>query len=137
MRAELWHFRAAFPASVQHRRGLMKHFWRAGLFAFAAIGCYSAGAAAQEGVEGDPDAGRVKTSTCMGCHGVANYSNVYPTYHVPKLGGQRAEYIVSALQAYKNGAREHPTMQAQASSLSEQDIRDIAAFLSQPPKNDN
>lgn len=115
----------------------MKHFWRAGLFAFAAIGCYAGGAAAQESVEGDPDAGRVKASTCMGCHGVANYSNVYPTYHVPKLGGQTADYIVSALQAYKAGTRKHPTMQAQASSLSEQDIRDIAAFLAQAPKNDN
>lgn len=114
----------------------MKDFWRTGLLAFAAMGWYAAGAAAQDGVGGDPAAGGVKASTCMGCHGVANYSNVYPTYHVPKLGGQRAEYLVSALQAYKNGEREHPTMQAQAASLSEQDIRDIAAFLAQAPEKE-
>jgi cytochrome c553 len=69
----------------------------------------------------------------MGCHGVANYSNVYPTYHVPKLGGQREAYLASALQTYRAGEREHPTMQGQASSLNERDIRDIAAFLAQAP----
>lgn len=111
----------------------MKHFWRTGLLAFAAMGCYAGAAAAQDGVDGDPEAGGVKASTCMGCHGVANYSNVYPTYHVPKLGGQRAGYLVSALRAYKDGERAHPTMQGQAASLSEQDIRDIAAFLARAP----
>lgn len=111
----------------------MKHFWRTGLLAFAAMGFYAAAAAAQDGVGGDPVAGRVKASTCMGCHGIPNYSNVYPSFHVPKLGGQQAAYLVSALQEYKNGKREHPTMHGQASSLSEQDIRDIAAFLTQAP----
>jgi cytochrome c553 len=80
---------------------------------------------------GDPTAGQKKAFTCMGCHGVPSYENAYPTYHVPKLGGQHAEYIVSALQAYKNGQRSHKTMIAQASSLSEQDMQDIAAFFSQ------
>lgn len=107
----------------------MKHFWRMGLLAFAAMGFYAGAAAAQDASGGDPTAGRVKAGTCLGCHGVANYSNVYPTYHVPKLGGQRAEYLVSALQAYESGEREHPTMQGQAGSLSEQDMRDIAAYL--------
>jgi cytochrome c553 len=79
---------------------------------------------------GDASTGKTKAFTCMGCHGIPNYNNVYPTYHVPKLGGQHADYIVSALQAYKNGQRSHATMQAQASSLSEQDMQDIAAFFS-------
>ncbi|MGH8455321.1 MAG: c-type cytochrome, partial [Nevskiales bacterium] len=61
------------------------------------------------------------------------YTNVYPTYHVPKLGGQSADYFVSALKAYKNGDRNHPTMHAQAASLSEQDMADIAAFITQAP----
>lgn len=111
----------------------MKHFWRTGLLAFVVAGCYAGAIAAQDGVDGDPAAGRVKASTCLGCHGVANYSNVYPTYHVPKLGGQRAEYLVSALRAYKAGEREHPTMEGQAASLGERDIRDIAAFLARAP----
>lgn len=78
---------------------------------------------------GDPEEGRYKAQTCLGCHGVADYANVYPSYKVPKLGGQHAEYIVSALEAYKSGQREHPTMQAQASALSEQDMQDIAAYF--------
>jgi cytochrome c553 len=78
---------------------------------------------------GDPQAGRYKAQTCLGCHGVADYANVYPTYKVPKIAGQHAEYLVSALQAYAAGQRPHPTMQAQARSLSEEDIRDIAAWF--------
>lgn len=78
---------------------------------------------------GDADAGKLKAFTCMGCHGIPSYNNIYPTYHVPKLGGQHAQYIVSALQSYKNGQRLHATMQAQASNLSEQDMQDIAAYF--------
>jgi len=78
---------------------------------------------------GDAAAGKQKAFTCMGCHGVPSYTNAYPTYHVPKLGGQHAQYLVSALQAYKSGARSHATMRAQAASLSEQDMADIAAFF--------
>ncbi len=78
---------------------------------------------------GDPEAGRYKAQTCLGCHGVPGYTNVYPTYHVPKLGGQHAEYMVSALKAYRDGQRDHPTMTSQASALSEQDMQDIAAYF--------
>jgi cytochrome c553 len=79
---------------------------------------------------GDADAGRAKAFTCLGCHGVPGYTNAYPTYRVPKLGGQHAQYLVSALKAYQSGQRNHATMQAQAASLSDQDMEDIAAFFS-------
>lgn len=78
---------------------------------------------------GDAQAGSVKALPCMGCHGIPGYYSVYPTYHVPRVGGQHAQYIVSALKEYKNGQRSHATMQAQAGSLSEQDMQDIAAFF--------
>lgn len=84
---------------------------------------------------GDAAAGRIKASTCMGCHGIPKYNNVYPTYRVPKLGGQSAEYIAAALNEYKGGNRPHGTMHAQAASLSDQDIADIAAFLATAPKH--
>jgi len=86
--------------------------------------------------EGDPEAGQVKALPCMGCHGIPGYFNVYPSYHVPKLGGQHAEYLVAALLAYKNGQRSHKTMVAQASTLSEQDMRDIAAYFAAAPNGD-
>lgn len=78
---------------------------------------------------GDATAGKTKAFTCMGCHGIADYHNVYPSYRVPKIGGQHAEYIVSALQGYKSGQRSHATMRAQAGSLSDQDMQDIAAYF--------
>jgi cytochrome c5 len=79
--------------------------------------------------QGDVERGRLKADTCMGCHGIPSYTNMYPTYPVPKLGGQHADYIVSALQAYKTGQRDHATMRAQASVLSTKDMEDIAAYF--------
>ena len=80
---------------------------------------------------GDAEAGRVKANTCMGCHGIPGYTNAYPTYRVPKLGGQSEGLIVAALKAYKSGERPHATMRAQAANLSDQDMADIAAYLTQ------
>jgi len=79
--------------------------------------------------EGNAEAGAIKGYTCTGCHGIPGYNNIYPTYKVPKLGGQNYEYLVSALHAYRDGERKHATMNNQASSLSEQDILDISAYF--------
>ena len=46
---------------------------------------------------GDVAAGKVKAYTCTGCHGIPGYNNVYPTYKVPKIGGQNYEYLTVAL----------------------------------------
>lgn len=66
---------------------------------------------------------------CLGCHGIEGYNNVYPTFHVPRLGGQKPAYIEKALHAYKAGDRKHPTMMAQGGSLSDDDIKDLAAWV--------
>lgn len=79
---------------------------------------------------GSADAGKQLTYTCQGCHGVTGYKNAYPSYQVPKITGQTSEYLTAALTEYKKGTRKHPTMQAQAQSFSDQDIADIAAYLS-------
>ncbi len=90
----------------------------------------SSGAFAQEEpVSGDPERGATLAYTCLGCHGIPGYKNTYPAYHVPKLAGQHPEYLVTALQAYKSGERSHMTMHSQASSLSDQDMADIAAYF--------
>jgi cytochrome c553 len=81
---------------------------------------------------GNPADGEKKFYTCYGCHGVINYRNAYPDYSVPKLRHQHASYIVAALQEYRSGERPHATMHAQAASLSDQDIEDIAAYLQGP-----
>lgn len=70
------------------------------------------------------------SSTCLGCHGVVSYNNIYPTYKVPKLGNQHKDYIVAALKAYRSGERSHPTMKAHAANLSDLDIDKIADYFS-------
>lgn len=80
--------------------------------------------------EGDSAAGGEKSYTCLGCHGIKHYINTYPTYHVPRIAGQNREYLVAALHAYRDQTRSHPTMQANASLLTDQDIEDIAAWFS-------
>lgn len=79
---------------------------------------------------GNAEAGRTLAYTCQGCHGVEGYKNAYPSFHVPRIGGQSAEYLAQALTEYKKGNRKHPTMQAQAQSFSDQDIADLSAYLS-------
>ena len=70
------------------------------------------------------------SSTCLGCHGVVSYNNIYPSYKVPMLGNQHKDYLVAALKPYRSGERAHPTMRAQAANLSDQDISKIADYFS-------
>lgn len=80
---------------------------------------------------GNPAAGAKKVFQCQGCHGIPGTKTAFPDlYSVPKLGGQHANYIVQALQAYKKGDRPHATMHAIASDLTDQDMADIAAYYS-------
>ena len=79
--------------------------------------------------EGNLERGETLAYTCLGCHGIEGYRNAYPSYRVPRLGGQQAAYLAAAVRGYRDGLREHPTMAAQAASLSEQDIEDISAYI--------
>jgi cytochrome c553 len=82
-------------------------------------------------ISADPSAGRAKSSMCAGCHNIPGYKTAFPAvYNVPKIDGQHAAYIVSALRAYKSGERKHPSMRAIAAGLSDQDMADLAAFYS-------
>ena len=100
------------------------------IFALAHV----AAAAAQ--FPGNPEAGRGKAALCSGCHSIPGWRNAYPGYREPKLGGQHPEYIVAALKAYQAGARNHPTMQAIASTLSDQDMADLAAYFGRDTKQE-
>lgn len=99
---------------------------------FAAFVLPLAAQAQQPAPVGDAANGAKIAYTCNGCHAIPNYKNVYPTYDVPKLHGQRPQYLVAALKAYKSGERSHGTMHSQASSLSDQDMLDVAAYLAGP-----
>ncbi len=90
-----------------------------------------ANAQAATAVVGDAKAAHDKIAMCVGCHGIADYKASFPmVYRVPKLGGQNAQYIITALQEYQKGERRHPTMGGIATSLSPQDMADIAAYYS-------
>ena len=52
------------------------------LFASAALGFYAPAHGAGETARGK------ELSICLGCHGIPDYKNVYPTYSVPELAGQ-------------------------------------------------
>lgn len=85
--------------------------------------------------DGDYDAGKIKAYTCTGCHGIVGYNNTYPTYRVPRIGGQNKEYLVIALKAFRSGERKHNNMNLQAEALSDQDIEDIAVYIAAQTEN--
>ena len=98
------------------------------LLALAGIAQMSAAA----DLKGDAVAAKNKVAMCIGCHGIAGYKATFPElYRVPMLGGQSEKYIVSALNAYKKGERNHPSMVGIAKGLSDQDIADVAAYYAQ------
>jgi|ERR1700722_306191 len=70
-----------------------------------------------------------KIDMCQGCHGIPGYRTAYPeVYSVPKLGGQKASYIIKSLKDYRSGLRRHATMRSIAAELSDLDIAAIAAY---------
>ena len=98
-------------------------------------GAISQGTAAQESkaagpaTAGNAERGSKINFQCIGCHEIGGYKASFPAvYMVPKIAGQSAKYIESALTAYRKGERQHPTMRSVASNLTDQDIMDLAAY---------
>ena len=79
--------------------------------------------------DGNAEDGAVLGYSCLGCHGIEGYRNAYPSYRVPRLGGQKPEYVKAALLGYRDGSRKHPTMNAQAASMTDEDIDNVVAWL--------
>ena len=104
------------------------------VFAFSVASVTAVSVHAQE-IKGDAKAGENKIAMCIGCHGIQGYQATFPeVYKVPKISGQGAKYITASLAAYKKGDRKHPSMKGIASSLSDQDIADVAAYYAQQAK---
>jgi cytochrome c553 len=81
--------------------------------------------------EGDAAAGKAKSATCAGCHGVdGNSTN--PEW--PKLAGQHPKYLIKELNEFKAGkTRRNASMAAMVANLSEQDMEDLAAYFAAQP----
>jgi cytochrome c553 len=75
---------------------------------------------------GDVAAGKAKSATCAGCHG-GNGISMVPMY--PNLAGQKEQYLVKQLKAFRDGSRTDPTMSAMAKPLSDADIDNLAAYF--------
>jgi cytochrome c553 len=122
---------AAETSKMTGRRWLSRV--RAGLTLGAVCGLLASAPIPAQTLQGNAHHGKQLSYTCLGCHGVEGYKNAYPDYSVPRLKGQHPEYLVAALMAYRNGERSHLTMHDQASTLSDQDIADIAAYFAGKP----
>lgn len=68
-----------------------------------------------------------KANTCVGCHG-ADGNSLVPNF--PKIAGQHAAYLEKALKDYRDGFRNNATMQSFAKGLTDEDIKELAAYFS-------
>jgi cytochrome c553 len=75
--------------------------------------------------KGDPIAGLAITAPCAGCHGVDGNSADPKN---PRLAGQGADYLITAVNAYKDGSRKNDLMRDQVMALRDQDVQDLAAY---------
>ena len=100
-------------------------------YVLVASSLFAAAAVAEPLVEGSAEAGQARSVTCAACHG-PDGNSANPAW--PSLAGQNAPYILKQLQAYKAGSRSDPLMTAQAMSLNEQDMANLAVYYaSQAP----
>ena len=93
------------------------------MLASAAALCAAAAPAAAQ----DAAAGRIKAQACAVCHGALGLST---TPDAPHLAGQPAIYLAAQLRAYRGGVRKHEVMAVMAKPLSDDDIRNLAAWFS-------
>ncbi len=78
--------------------------------------------------KGDPilaKSGQTKAAMCLGCHGTTAQGNG----QFPRLAGQHPDYLIKQLNNFKDGARQNGQMQAIAGSLSEEDMKELAAYF--------
>lgn len=76
---------------------------------------------------GDVEAGKAKSAVCAACHGGAGIS---PTPIWPNLAGQKEQYLIAQLKAFKDGTRKNAQMAPMVAGLSDEDMANLAAYYS-------
>lgn len=105
------------------KRVLLAAVFCAPLWASSAM---AEGTAKDPYTQGSAEAGAAKAATCAACHGPGGNS-ANPEW--PKLAGQSSRFLVEQLQQFKSGKRQNPLMSAQAAALSDDDIKNLAAYF--------
>ncbi|MBT1064110.1 cytochrome c [Bowmanella sp. Y26] len=80
---------------------------------------------AMPAVAGDIAAGKAKSATCAACHGANGISQI-PMY--PNLAGQKEQYLVLQMKAFRDGERKNMVMAPMAKPLSDDDIANLSAY---------
>lgn len=75
-------------------------------------------------------AGKTAAAACAACHGADGNSTHAGT---PSLAGQHRDYLITAMQAYKQGERKHASMQAQLSALDSVSLQNLADYYAAQP----
>jgi cytochrome c553 len=95
-------------------------------FADAVSATSAAAEAARRAVAWNPlAAGQAAAEACAGCHGDNGNSDIPET---PGLAGQPREYLLAAIQSYKDGTRKHEEMQAFTEDLGEAELEQLARY---------
>lgn len=80
--------------------------------------------------DGDPVAGKEKSTVCAACHG-ADGNSIVPAW--PSIAGQHEQYLYQQLLDFKSGKRENVQMAPILIPLNEQDFADLAAYYASLP----
>ncbi len=81
--------------------------------------------ASNAAMAGDIEAGKAKSAICASCHG-PNGNSVNPLW--PNLAGQKEQYLVKQIKAFRDGTRQDPMMAPMVAALSDEDIANLAAY---------
>ncbi|WP_343592066.1 c-type cytochrome [Paracidovorax wautersii] len=110
---------------------LLASLLMAAAMAVSAVSAQAAGEAQKPAAKPDLVKGEASyTAVCVACHAADGNSTIAAN---PKLAQQHPEYLVKQLQEFKSGKRANPVMQGMASLLSDDDMRNVSAWLASKP----
>ena len=81
---------------------------------------------ASNAMAGDVAAGKALSVRCSACHGATGIS-VGPLW--PNLAGQKEQYLVKQIKAFRDGVRKDPTMAPMVMGLTDEDVANLAAYF--------
>lgn len=92
----------------------------------AAVPSFAAGGPASKTSKPDLAKGEASYAICVACHAADGNSAIAAN---PVLAQQHPEYLVKQLQEFKSGKRNDPVMKGMAATLSDDDMRNVSAWL--------